>query len=489
MKSLVLITIDCLRSDHVGFLGYKRPVTPFLDRLSRESLIFRNAIAAGAPTYYSVPSILASRSPLALGRDLLGLAPGETTLASVLQEAGFATAAFSAANPYISKRFGFQQGFDQFHDFLSDTAPPAPTELSATTGFRTRANQVLARACHSVKPLGELYDDLYFEYCQKRGTNDAADLDALRMFPSADVITQHAISWLRDQRREPFFLWLHFMDPHAPYFPKANALAAMGDANINASEAAYLNAFWNREGVAPGRLEGVRDKVVRLYDAGIRWADEQIGVLTESLVELNVWDKCALAVTADHGEEFLDHGGRFHAPLKLTRELVQVPLLVRVPGQSRSTVAESFGLIDLAPTLLDVLGVPAPAEFRGQSWWGGIRKNRIRSRPVVTECVYGCTNPFRPSNRMGPRVLAVQSGQHKLVLNFSQGTETLFDLDSDPTERNPLPLPHPAAKDLFAAAKHHLVESTKARDFDRREASLLRDLRLEWAHPAASFSN
>ncbi len=482
MKSLVLITIDCLRSDHVGFLGYRRPVTPFLDCLSGESLVFQNAIAAGAPTYYSMPSILASRAPLALGRDLIGLAPGETTLASVLQESGFATAAFSAANPYVSDRFGFQQGFDEFHDFLADAAPTAAPVRRTTAGLRTRANQALARACHSVKPLGDLYDDWYFEYCQRRARNNAEDLDALRMFPSADVITQHATDWLRDHSRQPFFLWLHFMDPHAPYFPKAEALASMGDVNLKGSETAYLNAFWNREGVAPGRLEDVRDQVISLYDAGIRWADDQIRKLTETLVEMNVWDKCALAVTADHGEEFLDHGGRFHAPVKLTQELV-------VPGQAGSAIAEPFGLIDLAPTLLDLLDVPPPAEFRGQSWWGGIRKNRIRSRPVVTECVYGCTNPFRPRNRMGPRLLAVQNGQHKLVLNFSEGTELLFDLTSDPAERNPLPMPHPAAKDLLAAARRHLVESTKARDFDRREAALLRDLRLEWAHPAATFSN
>ena len=74
-QSLVLITVDCLRADHVGFLGYRRPTTPFLDSLSAESLVFRNAIAAGAPTYYSFPSIMASRHALALGRDVIGLAP------------------------------------------------------------------------------------------------------------------------------------------------------------------------------------------------------------------------------------------------------------------------------------------------------------------------------------------------------------------------------------------------------------------------------
>src|SRR5258708_2265597 len=106
-RSLILITVDCLRADHVGFMGYGRPTTPFLDCLANESTIFRNAVVAGAPTYYSVPAILASRHALAFGRDLIGMAPDENTIASVLQESGFATAAFSAGNPYISDRFGF----------------------------------------------------------------------------------------------------------------------------------------------------------------------------------------------------------------------------------------------------------------------------------------------------------------------------------------------------------------------------------------------
>ncbi len=104
-KSIVLVTVDCLRADHVGFMGYHRPTTPFLDALAGESFVVPAAIVAGAPTYYSFPAILASRYPLALGRDVLGLGPDEPTLASVLKQAGYATASFGAANPYISSRF------------------------------------------------------------------------------------------------------------------------------------------------------------------------------------------------------------------------------------------------------------------------------------------------------------------------------------------------------------------------------------------------
>ena len=100
-KSIVLVTVDCLRADHVGFMGYERPTTPFLDSLASESFVVPAAIVAGAPTYYSFPAILASRYPLALGRDVLGLGPDEPTLASTLKQAGYATASFGLSLIHI----------------------------------------------------------------------------------------------------------------------------------------------------------------------------------------------------------------------------------------------------------------------------------------------------------------------------------------------------------------------------------------------------
>ena len=481
-RSLVLVTVDCMRADHAGWLGYQRPTTPFLDCLSKESAVFSNAVVAGAPTYYSVPSILASRHPLALGRDLLGIAPDEETLASVLQDSGMATAAFSAGNPYISERFGFARGFDVFCDFLGANDYVTPARLTET-GTRSRVNEMLSRICHSVAGVSAAYDEIYFRYCQycqrKTHTNNAS-LDALRRYPSADVIVDHAVSWLKENTGKPFFLWLHLMDPHAPYYPKTEALQLMGN-NASTDEAAYLNAYWNRGDLNVARLRKKCAEVIRLYDAGIRWADQQIRRLTETLVEMNLWDKCSLAVTADHGEEFIEHGGRSHQPLKLTEELVHVPLLLRVPGEPHRRVDVPTSLIDLAPTLLDVLDLPAPADFRGRSPLKASQKQTTSS--IITECVSGCNNPFRRDGRLGARILAVRKDNFKLVIDFASGGDQLFDLHSDPGEMKPLP---PDAgislrKELLQRARRHVAESHQSRDFDRRHAMLLRDLRLEWA--------
>src|SRR5258705_7682049 len=122
-KSLVLITVDCLRSDHVGFMGYDQPTTPFLDSLASQSVVFQNAIVGGVPTYYSLPALLASRHPLKFGRDVVGLCEAEVTLVSALKSAGYATASFTAGNPYIAPRFGYDRGFDNFRNFLDRETP------------------------------------------------------------------------------------------------------------------------------------------------------------------------------------------------------------------------------------------------------------------------------------------------------------------------------------------------------------------------------
>ena len=197
-------------------------------------------------------------------------------------------------------------------------------------------------------------------------------------------------------------------------------------------------------------------------------------------------------MTADHGEEFLEHGGRFHAPLSLSEELVRVPLLVRTPDcKQRRDFSQPVGLIDLAPTLLDSLNLPAPASFRGRSRWRQMQTGEPWNQPVISECVAGCTNPFYSQNRLASRILAVRNPTNKLVINFASGIDQLFNLKSDPSEQNPLPQNSEPRirRELLECARKHVAESRKARDFDSRFAVQLRDLRLEWANSTANAPN
>lgn len=483
-KSIVLVTVDCLRADHVGFIGYERPTTPFLDSLAGESFVFPAAIVAGAPTYYSFPAILGSRYPLALGRDVLGLAPDEASLMSVLKQAGYTTASFGAANPYISSRFGYEQGFDTVHNFLSEEPAPLIEEKVGVVpdGWASRLNRNLQAARPAMGPLGIVYDELYFRYCQ-RVTPPAKSLDALRRFPAADVIVDHACNWLASVGEAPFFLWLHLMDPHSPYYPKDEALWLMKFGPVTPSRARYLNSYWKRSDIGPARLVRRRDEIITLYDAGIRWVDAQMARLLATLRSSNQWENCIFAFTADHGEEFLDHGGRNHPPSRLMEELIHVPLLLRVPGCAKKEVAKSpFSLLHLAPTLLDAVQLPVPSEFQGRSYWEHVREGKSFDSVAISECVAGCTNPFRPENRLGSRILSVRESRFKLTLQFDPPAEHLYDLEADPGEHAPLaPSAHkPVRRRLLEIAREHLQRSFTKRDLEARLRARLRDLRLEW---------
>src|SRR5438270_823346 len=371
-RSLILITIDCLRADHVGFLGYGWPTTPFLDSLAAESFVFSNAIAAGTPTYYSFPAIMASRPPLALGREVIGVAPGETTLASTLQEAGYATAAFVAGNPYLSPRFGYDSGFDTFRDFLDCELPEQLTSAEAVSTRRWNAR--IANACHKVKSIGTLYDELYFQYCQKLASPRALSLDEMRRFPSAQVIVEHA--------------------------------------------------------------------------------------------------------------------GRFHAPSKITEELVRVPLLIRVPGRIATRTHKAinksvFSLMHLAPTLLDTVGIAIPSRLVGRSQYP---LDEHREGQAVIECISGCTNPFHASGRLGPRIVGIREQRYKWVMDFGSGCEQLFDLEKDPGEIDPLPpyAEKAARRRLFDQTRLHLTNSLHGRDSEQSLRAQLRDLHFECSgSPAA----
>jgi arylsulfatase A-like enzyme len=485
-RSLILITVDCLRADHVGWLGYNRPTTPFLDSLAAESITFSNAIVAGAPTYYSFAAIMASRYPLAFGRNIIGLCPGEPTLASALQACGYATAAFLSTNPYLSERFGYSQGFDKFQDFQDFAADPiTPNADVVSARPLSRINQALRKASGAFPAAARAYDELYFRYCQRISAAKAASFDRLRRFPSADFIVDEACDWLALNHDRSFFLWLHFMDAHAPYYPSEQAIHLMGG-SPDPQHAQYLNEYWKRSDLDPPRLQQHRDEVVALYDAGIRWVDTQIARLTSSLHELGLWDTCAMAVTADHGEEFLDHGGQFHSPSQTGEEVLRVPLLLRVPGSSLPiSIHGPCSLIDLAPMLLDTVGVRSPDSFLGAN--PGTKQPTENS--VVVESVAACTNPMRPESRLHSRVLVVREQRYKMVLDFGNASAHLYDLAADPHETSALPMDKEKSvrKRLLKRAQQHISASLNSRDHRVAMAARVRDLRLEWANPGRDF--
>jgi arylsulfatase A-like enzyme len=480
-RSLVLVTVDCLRADHVGFLGYSRPVTPTLDSIAENSNVFSNAIVAGTPTYFSFPAILASRYPLALGREVLGIAPQEPTLATVLHDTGYATAAFLAGNPYLSPRFGYHVGFDTFQDFLgSTTSEESALPVSREERPGWELNRFVQSASRGTRLTAGAYDELYFWYCQWRSAMENLSMAALRRYPAADVVVDRACTWLRGLPDQPFFLWIHMMDPHYPHYPPEEALPGLGAAGISARRARFLNSVWGRNDIRVQRLQPYRKEILSLYDAGVFWVDRQVSRLVKCLEESQRWTETLFVLTADHGEEFLEHGGRYHSPLNLAEEVVRVPLLIRAPKVPKMRrVEHPFSLIHLAPTLLEAVGAEVPSSFQGQSYWEEIANGTDwNAEPAIAESVGSGRSPLRAEERMRPGQMMVRNGSHKLVIHFEEKAESLYDLRNDPGEQSPVPVGTFTGERvrLLRAARAHLQRTRHNRDADLILRARLREL-------------
>jgi len=154
-------------------------------------------------------------------------------------------------------------------------------------------------------------------------------------------------------------------------------------------------------------------------------------------------------------------------------------LLLRAPGGAKKELTKSpFSLLHLAPTLLDAAQLPAPLAFEGRSYWRQLQQGSGYGAAAISECVAGCTNPFRPENRLGPRVLSVREARFKLVLHFDPPAEQLYDLEADPGEQAPLAptAQKPARRRLLEIAREHLNRSRERRDQRACLHARLRDL-------------
>jgi arylsulfatase A-like enzyme len=316
---VVLVSIDTLRPDHLGCYGYRRPTSPNLDAFRKDAILFRNAFAHAPSTLVSHAAILTSLLPPHHGGSISGdlAVPREVqTLAEVMREAGYVTASFNGGNQ-LDAAYGLDQGFDLYVSAKPRDAP-ADTLVDETDRFSHEVEQ--AR-----------------EWIEKQGG--------------------------------PFFLFLHTYEVHHPYTPRGPDLELF--------ERDYHGSLPNRitvkllSQINSGEFvlkPGDRQHIVDTYDAEIRSADRAFGRLVALLRTLGLYDNALVVVTSDHGEEFGEHGQVGWHSHTLYDELLHVPLLVKLPGDTRAgtTVEETVRGIDVAPTVLAALGRSVPAAFEGR---------------------------------------------------------------------------------------------------------------------------
>jgi arylsulfatase A-like enzyme len=395
----VLITVDALRADHLHQYGYDRDTMPVLDRLADDGVRFDPAFSNGTNTGISIPSFLSSQY---FGADGVENGPN---VASVLREAGVTTAGFHS-NTFFATRVADVRGFDHYEDF--DVAAAAEDRADSAT------ERAYNRLIGAVKPVvSRLGVQAYAETVQE-AIFPASLVHKPTVYVDDRRLTDEVIDWVRAHADEEFFLWVHYMEPHRPY-------------GINVEDPAFgesagddeIHELMSKAGVHPDTItDRERERIVDLYDSDIRYTSRQVSRLLDALSDCGVWEETAVVFTADHGEEFDDHGHYFHRNRPYD-ELIRVPLVVRRPERDGGRVVEAQReLLDLAPTLCGWHGGDIPDVFRGAPLFSEGDREVIATGGFVEE----------------GNVVAGRWDGWKYI-SAEGGTTELFDLTEDPGEK------------------------------------------------------
>jgi arylsulfatase A-like enzyme len=389
--NVIVYLIDTLRPDRTSTYGYHRKTTPHLDLLAQEAVVFDHAYSVASWTRPAVASLLTALAPGVHGIDVSrGLGREVVTLAERFRDAGWSTWAFVANVQVHAPELGFDQGFDRFVAFPGRAG-----------GHVTRTSEVNRR------------------------------------------LLSHLAAW----GDEPFFLYVHAMDPHAPYDPPTGYLGRFGDPAYGGSIVPIrTNAVRLRQmQLSPEDLARVRD----LYDEDIRFQDEMLGDLLRRLEESGLDRRTVVLVVADHGEELFERGDWEHGA-RLFEEQIRIPLVVRVPGVAGLAgrrIAEPVQITDVAPTLLRWFGL-APIEgaagadltplldptagARATNPDGGQGEHAAATREIYCE-------ELRPD--LGFDLSSLSESGWKLIRQTpaeGEPVDLLFDLTRDPGEQENL---------------------------------------------------
>jgi arylsulfatase A-like enzyme len=403
---LVLVVVDTLRADSLGLYGSSHPTSEGLDRWAERGAVFERAFAASNWTLPSVASLLTGRYPSGHGsgraketlpngrtrRVFVALDGSVPRLATLLAQAGYDTAAF-VTNTFLRPGFGVAEGFATYDQ------------------SRNRA-------------IGER---------------------------RADVMVDRALAWI-DQHANgaPCFLLLHLLDPHQPYDPPPGAAGRF--------TADYRGTLTAPIGPSSGLVRQVKRREIDLdaadrafvrgvYDEEVAFVAAHLSRLLDGLAERGVLERGVVVLTADHGEEFFDHGALEHGHT-LYHELLRVPLVVWGSGVRAGRHREPVSLVDVLPTLLDAVGLAVPEGTDGASLWplltgrGGLRAER---QLVAENSLYG------------DQRRAIIEWPWKLVVDVERPDTALFDLERDPAESENLAAARPEIVERLGAALERRV--------------------------------
>ncbi len=379
-RNVVLISIDSLRPDHLGCYGYRRDTSPNIDRLAARGATFLNAVSTTSWTLPAHISLFTGTdiSVHGVANDGLSLHSGIPVLAEALKESGYRTAAF-CSSPYLNPAFGFDRGFDTYHN----------TDLE--------------------KP--DFEDTIFLE--------DRNQWQKVHEDITSPRIEELAADWLDRHRDEKFFLFLHMWDPHFDFIPPA-PYDTLFDPDYQ-GEISPRHFMFN-QAINPDMDPRDLEHIIALYDGEIAFTDHHLGRIFDRLEELGLLDRTMIVITGDHGTEFFEHGNKGHRTT-LYDETVHIPLIVVLPGRDLKgrKIAGQAGIIDIAPTILDYLGRPVRPPIQGRSLLPALAGEDTEEEiPRLLE--------------LEDNLRALRTNRYKLLFNIPYLQTTILDLEQDPRE-------------------------------------------------------
>lgn len=404
--NIILVTIDTLSAERVGAYGHERIRTPNLDAIALAGVRFDRAIVQQPNTNASHASIFTGTYPHTHGirsHMVDSLSPTQPTMASLLGASGYVTAGFYSWVSLDAAFSGLDKGFDEYHSLVVNR--PVLLEDSRLSylaaAFRRLATYLAVfGSAEDLLHMGEEVEE--------------------RLEGRADLTTKAALEWLGREPGEPFFLWVHYFDPHYPYAPPPPYDRLYDPGYDGPFDGGWETIHWIREGkpLAERDVEHIR----ALYDGEVSFVDEQLGRLLADLDRRGLSDRSVLVVTADHGES-LGEKGWFH-PGTLFDAEIRVPLLIRCPGlpSVRKVIDAPVQSIDILPTVLELAGVPAPGDIEGRSLVPLMRGQEDGDGRLAF------------SELPGGQEVAVVSREWKLIVDQSSGEQALYHLAGDPRE-------------------------------------------------------
>ncbi|MBD3349634.1 MAG: sulfatase-like hydrolase/transferase [Candidatus Eisenbacteria bacterium] len=454
--NVLLLVVDALRPDHLGCYGYERDTSPNIDRLAAEGVLFDRAYAHGSHTKPTTATIVTSLYPSTHGvRDITHAIPDAApVLMEELDDLGYRTAVLSA-NSFVSSAFGFGRGVD--YAFSGGLCVTRKSSLG-----RAVRNLVwksgLAR--WSLGALDEIGQKL---------PHSAAELS-----PYEEVsgrLNDMLLEWVDADPQAPFFAYVHYMEPHMPLAPPPPYDTMFDDRPAAPHEVEFpfrpphILPFATAEALP----ESERTRLVAQYDATIAYFDAELGRLLETLEERGLAEDTLVLVTADHGEEFHDHGHWGHG-VSVYEELIRVPLIVWCPGRASAgrRIAEPVRHVDIMPTLLSAAGVREDARhssLEGVDLWPAITGEAVprAGLPVYAELISG--KEASRALRLGDmKVIYARSPEEEVVM--------LFDLAADPLEKNDLADSRPVAREELLLELRRMYEEIRSKKMQAGEREI-----------------